>query len=525
MIFTLNLFFIVPTKKYLSTKMDNLESQEMELMALQNIFEERDFIVDEMNPPSGRLNAHVRLSQTFLVRYKITSTRDEQSNETAANSSFQVEHLPPLSLLFRFPETYPLQTCPAFLLSCNWLTLQQLSEICKHLESLWIQSKDAILYTWSQFLKDETLDFLKITDSLDITELLKFNIQDNIIHHGLSEVEGNNVCNSGAVGFSNQSLKNNHSLSILQNIKPTVSGGCGPIDARAFNDLSHGRTLIQHLKEYNEFKKEDTFKSTSYVCQICYATKEGSEFVVFRTCKHLFCIECIRSFFEVQIQEGNVNSLHCPEGDCKTQADGSMVKQVVRKEFYEKYDKMLLSRSLEDMTDVAFCPRKACQCPVLLDIGGRMGSCSACDFVFCPFCNMAYHGIAPCVFKEEQKLLLFEEYTKGSRATKEELEKRYGKRLLKNMVEETLSENWKDTNSKSCPHCKASIQKDEGCNKMTCFKCGSYFCWMCGIRLKHSDPYEHFRRADSECNLFIFDYNGGFDYDFEPGEFLNVNYM
>ncbi|PRD22728.1 UNVERIFIED_CONTAM: Rnf14 [Trichonephila clavipes] len=509
--------------------MDNLESQEMELLALQNIFGERDFIVDEMNPPSGRLNAHIRLPQTFLIRYKLTSTRDgkldEQNNETSVDASVQVEHLPPLNLLFRFPETYPEQTCPAFLLSCNWLTLQQLSDICRHLESLWVESKDAILYTWSQFLQEETLDFLNITDYLDITELLKFNIQDNIVHHGLSEEDENNLSNSEATGFSNQTLQNNYNLSKLQNIKPTVSGGYGPIDARAFNDLSHGRTLIQHLKEYNEFKKEDIFKNTSHVCEICYSTKEGSEFVIFRTCKHFFCNECMKSFFEVQIQEGNVNSLHCPEGECKTQADGSMVKQVVRRELYEKYDKMMLSRSLEDMTDVTFCPRQACQCPVLLDISGRMGRCPACDFVFCPFCNMAFHGIAACVFKEEKKLILYEEYTNGSKAVQEELEKRYGKHVLKSLVEETLSENWKDTNSKNCPHCKACIQKDEGCNKMTCFKCGSYFCWLCGSLLKHSDPYEHFRRADSECTLFIFDRTGGFDYNFEPGEFLNVNFM
>ncbi|GFS32170.1 e3 ubiquitin-protein ligase RNF14 [Nephila pilipes] len=513
--------------------MDNLESQEMELLALQNIFEERDFIVDEMNPPSGRLNAHVRLPQTFLIRYKLTSTRngvlDEQDNEIPDEASFQVEHLPPLNLLFRFPETYPQHTCPAFLLSCNWLTLQQLSDICKHLESLWIQNNDAVLYTWSQFLQDESLEFLKISDSLDITELLKFQIQDNIIHRGLLDEEENNFCNSGAVGFSNNSLQNNQSLNELQNIKPTVSGGFGPIDARAFNDLSHGRILIQQLKDYNEFKKEDNFKNSSHICEICYATKEGSEFVTFKACKHFFCRECIKSFFEVQIREGNVNSLYCPDGDCKTQADGSVVKQVVEKELFEKYDKMLLSRSLEDMTDVTFCPRKACLCPVLLDIGGRIGSCPACNFVFCPFCNMAYHGIAPCVFKEEQKLTLFEEYTKGSKATKVELEKRYGKRLLKTLVEETLSEGWKDVHSKNCPHCKASIQKEEGCNKMTCFKCGSYFCWMCGARLKHSDPYEHFRNADSECNLFVFEDRGvgggGFDYNFEPGEFLNVNHL
>ena len=34
---------------------------------------------------------------------------------------------------------------------------------------------------------------------------------------------------------------------------------------------------------------------------------------------------------------------------------------------------------------------------------------------------------------------------------------------------------------RTCPTCKASIQKSGGCNKMSCYKCGAMFCWICGV--------------------------------------------
>ncbi|KAF8778147.1 E3 ubiquitin-protein ligase RNF14 like protein [Argiope bruennichi] len=204
--------------------MDNLESQEMELLALQNIYEERDFKIDEMNPLSGRFAAQVRLPQSFLIRYRsFQGSLDSQDNEVHAEESFHIEHLPPIDLCFRFPETYPLQTCPAFLLSCNWLTLKQLSDLCRHLESVWDSNRDAILFTWFQFLQDEILDFLKINDSLDITELLKFKIQDNFRTRVPSNDES--CDDSGGTATKDCSLQDMKTISEILNLKPSISGG------------------------------------------------------------------------------------------------------------------------------------------------------------------------------------------------------------------------------------------------------------------------------------------------------------
>ena len=38
---------------------------------------------------------------------------------------------------------------------------------------------------------------------------------------------------------------------------------------------------------------------------------------------------------------------------------------------------------------------------------------------------------------------------------------------------------WISANTKRCPKCTAPIEKNEGCNHMTCRKCRHEFCWIC----------------------------------------------
>ncbi|KFM57360.1 E3 ubiquitin-protein ligase RNF14, partial [Stegodyphus mimosarum] len=514
--------------------MDNISAQSEELFALQSIYEERDFIVEGTDPPCGRFRANVQLNHPFYISPNNEDVRfytsDENESELSRTEVFQVEYLPPINLFFEFPDTYPSDTCPAFLLSCNWLTYDQLSELCEHLESLWVESSgQVILFRWIQFLQEETLEFLHINNCLDITKLLKYKLKNrkhenegstrerDIDAYSKEEDNHTEQLNANFESFTGRVV--NHSL---PNIQPSVTRGQGSRDCRAFLDLPDGRILRNLLKDFNEYKKLEMFENSWHQCNICFLNKKGIDFIVFRSCQHYFCQDCLKSYFEVQIREGNVNSLNCPEEKCSSQADGSLVKQIVNKDLFEKYDTLLLSRTLESMSDIAYCPRKACQCPLVIDSCGRMGMCPACKFVFCPFCKMAYHGVAPCNLKPEEKQRICDEYLTGDNARREELEKRHGKRVVRSLVEDTLSAKWIHSYSKKCPHCGASIEKTEGCNKMTCFRCGTFFCWLCMKCLKASNPYSHFSERSSECyqQLFPPDYlEDGFD--FVPGEFLN----
>lgn len=49
----------------------------------------------------------------------------------------------------------------------------------------------------------------------------------------------------------------------------------------------------------------------------------------------------------------------------------------------------------------------------------------------------------------------------------------------KEAQENQANTEWKQTNTKQCPHCKVAIEKNNGCNHMTCNQCRHEFCWIC----------------------------------------------
>ena len=44
---------------------------------------------------------------------------------------------------------------------------------------------------------------------------------------------------------------------------------------------------------------------------------------------------------------------------------------------------------------------------------------------------------------------------------------------------ESETANWILANTRKCPACSARIEKNQGCNHMTCRHCRYEFCWVC----------------------------------------------
>lgn len=72
------------------------------------------------------------------------------------------------------------------------------------------------------------------------------------------------------------------------------------------------------------------------------------------------------------------------------------VKELVGEQLFARYDRLLLQSTLDTMADVVYCPRRGCQTPVMKDPESIIGICSCCNYAFCTFCRMTYHGVSPC---------------------------------------------------------------------------------------------------------------------------------
>lgn len=60
----------------------------------------------------------------------------------------------------------------------------------------------------------------------------------------------------------------------------------------------------------------------------------------------------------------------------------------------------------------------------------------------------------------------------------------------KKAMDESETNNWITANTQNCPKCDSAIEKNGGCNHMTCKHCGHDYCWMCRKDWKgHNDFY------------------------------------
>eukprot|EP00079_Xenopus_tropicalis_P015345 XP_004912890.1 PREDICTED: E3 ubiquitin-protein ligase RNF14 [Xenopus tropicalis] len=450
---------------------EDKEAQEDELLALASIYSEDEFKRSE-TAPGGEICVCLDLPPNFSAAIRGDSTA------AAHTESFEdiVSFLPPVILNFELPPGYPSTDPPAFTLSCKWLSPSQLALLCQRLDDLWEEyAGGVVLFAWMQFLKEGTLEYLKINSPYEIQ----------------------------VYGFGSQCIKNNSGIS--DSCSATGPAEAVIWDKRAIQDVESVAALIKCILDFNEAQQKKCFDSKSYMCNICFSEKLGSECTHFKDCQHVYCNACLKDYYTVQIQDGQVQALNCPEPKCSSVATPAQVKLLVGEELFSRYDRLLLQSSLDLMADVVYCPRPNCQTPVMLEPGGTMGICSNCNYAFCTLCKMTYHGVSACKLSAEKLMALRNEYLEADEAGKQFMEKRYGKRMIQKALEEMESKEWLEENAKSCPRCGTNIQKTEGCNKLTCTGCKQYFCWLCLGVLSRANPYSHYNDPSSACfnQLFL----------------------
>ncbi|XP_043077335.1 E3 ubiquitin-protein ligase RNF14 isoform X2 [Puntigrus tetrazona] len=429
------------------------EAQEDELLALASIYDEEEFRRAE-SEKEGEIHLCLELPPHFKL---IVDGQD--------STEHHVSFLPPLVLSFEFPAEYPSAAPPLFTISSKWLTRVQITALCRRLDELWEENQgNVVLFTWMQFLKEETLEFLGIQSPLKIQS-------------AESEPDADAAAEKGKA----QGL-----------------------DPRAVQEVDAASDILTLLLDFDEAQQQKVFDGKVFCCGICYSEKLGSDSLLFKECRHVYCKACVKEYFEIQIRDGKVQCLNCPEPKCMSMAAPSQVKLLVGEDEFARYDRLLLQSSLDLMADVVYCPRMSCCMAVMVEPDSTMGICPACRYAFCTLCKRSYHGLSHCIATGDELRSLRDEYISASEEGKKFLEKRFGRRVIQKAVEESFSTDWLKDNCKQCPCCGTNIQKVHGCNKMTCSSCQKYFCWICLGALSRVNPYSHFNNPSSPCYNQLF---------------------
>uniref|UniRef100_A0A0E0DHS4 RBR-type E3 ubiquitin transferase n=1 Tax=Oryza meridionalis TaxID=40149 RepID=A0A0E0DHS4_9ORYZ len=194
----------------------------------------------------------------------------------------------------------------------------------------------------------------------------------------------------------------------------------GPVDVRAVAEIASVESVAQWLISYNEEQCHEFFLSDLHDCMICFT----------------------------EYAEGTVLKLLCPNDKCGGVIPPSLLKRLLGDTDFERWERLILQKTLNSMSDLAYCPRCGAAC---LEDEENNAQCPKCFFSFCARCRDRRHIGEKCMTIEEK---------------------------LNSLQEVLLS-------SVRCPHCGTAISRVSGCNHMLCSNCRQSFCYGCGKAENH----------------------------------------
>jgi len=216
------------------------------------------------------------------------------------------------------------------------------------------------------------------------------------------------------------------------------------------------RALIARLLVEDRRRLQEELDKKTYQCAICLEDYTIADVFVLDGCYHKFCRVCLAGWVSSRIQEAEVSTIKCPERTCQQRINYQEIHLIVKDaETMRKYEDFTLQQALEKMTDIRWCPKPSCGMAMVGGNDTLMMRCprETCGFCFCFRCKEPWHADSTC-----------EQYQAWKRDNK---------------GGQDMFRRWMNQNAKPCPKCRSPIEKNGGCNHMTCVKCRHQFCWLC----------------------------------------------
>jgi hypothetical protein len=159
--------------------------------------------------------------------------------------------------------------------------------------------------------------------------------------------------------------------------------------------------------------------------------------------------------YSENIMNNKVDEIKCPDPSCKHQVTYDEVKFLTEPDLFKKYIDFRRITLVNKDPEMRWCPNPlGCGNAIRRkDAKSQQMLCTKCNFEFCFDCQEEFHGSKSCDDFKTWKLL--------------------------NSKVDLRLWLWQRFNTKPCPKCHARIQKNGGCNHMTCESCKVEFCWQC----------------------------------------------
>ncbi|KAJ7646485.1 hypothetical protein FB45DRAFT_176976 [Roridomyces roridus] len=249
-------------------------------------------------------------------------------------------------------------------------------------------------------------------------------------------------------------------------------------------------------------------KSDTFVCSICFDDAPDIT-PLSLDCGHAACSGCWSAYITSKIRDEAEHACRCMAEGCGLVASDEFVRSAVDEDTYVRFEELLVRHFVACMPHLKFCPYPSCtntvSCP------GAASKTSLTTVV--PIVSCGARGLAST---SSGSMTQSQELTR--QVTGKEHKFCFGCIIdsdhrpvvcgvallwLKKCRDDSETANWIKSNTKECSKCMSTIEKNGGCNHMTCKKCKHEFCWVC------MGPWSEHGTAWYSCNRY--DEKGGVD--------------
>jgi hypothetical protein len=208
---------------------------------------------------------------------------------------------------------------------------------------------------------------------------------------------------------------------------------------------------------FHDWAQAEDFEQTCVVC--CELILPDNYISHQSECRHPVCQSCFINWMKELIPRVNfkVSQVKCFQANCQNMYRTDVIEELILLHGV-LHDRFVQAQRRHQQRSDPFnfreCTTLNCQGLVeryRKSAATRRGTCNECKKSICMDCGKGFHGeksiFSQCVTSDSQ----------------------WSWYMLK---------NWYST--MPCPRCRTAIEKNKGCNHMTCSYCKHQFCWLCG---------------------------------------------
>jgi len=217
---------------------------------------------------------------------------------------------------------------------------------------------------------------------------------------------------------------------------------------------------------FDNLVQENLAISSNITCPICFSNEK--EIYVTLPCNCSACATCLTQWLILKIPEHQYsieNQVTCILSECKQPCSLQAIYQRMPLPYQQKLDKTLLQVYLTKEPDIRKCPNQNCNYAGIITTTQSCASPLEC-------------GLCGTTWRDKQHYTRYENFLEWWRTKPTK-------------TEEDSSQQWIRNKSKKCPSCRVNIEKNGGCDHMTCIKCQFEFCWVCSWDYPRHNKLKH----------------------------------